>query len=91
MEETEVSGPTFSENIFSELLRGCRGLSDEEEWDLDTRGSVLCSVPHAVSGTPSHPRTPSITSELLTQCSGEPGEGQHVVSGELGRLHRSAL
>lgn len=91
MEETEVSGPTFSENIFSELLWGCRGLREGQERDLDTRGSVLCSAPHADSGTPSHPSTQSITTELLTQRSGELGEGQYVVSGELGRLHRSAL
>lgn len=83
MEETEVSGPTFSENIFSELLWGCRGLREGQERDLDTRGSVLCSAPHADSGTPSHPSTQSITTELLTQRSGELGEGQYVVSGEL--------
>lgn len=47
MEETEVSGPTFSENIFSELLWGCRGLSDGQERDLDMCGSVLCSATHA--------------------------------------------
>ena len=62
-------------------------------WAMGRRGIWTCVAVSFVQRPtpPSPPSTQSITTELLTQCSGELGEGQHVVSGELGRLHRSAL